>query len=219
MKVIEIFSSIEGEGKRAGRLCTFIRLAGCNLRCSYCDTPYAQKYSEGTDMSVEQIKDEVKRLGNRLVTITGGEPLSVNGIDDLCSTLAHDYHLNIETNGSIDPSKAIDIIGYRSFSENFLTVDYKCPSSSVENRMNLSIFRKLRSNDVLKFVVGSEEDLYAAKRVIQLSGTSAQVYFSPVWGKIEMTEIVRFMESHNLQNVVLQAQLHKIIWDPEMRGV
>ena len=118
MNVIEIFSSIEGEGTRAGELCTFIRLAECNLRCSYCDTEYS--FTGGKEMSVEEIMQVVDGYGNYNVTITGGEPL-LQDLTELLNVM-NKYFVNIETNGSINP-----VVSYGNYPNVIFTVDYKCP--------------------------------------------------------------------------------------------
>lgn len=223
MKVVEIFSSIEGEGKRAGYLCTFVRLAGCNLRCVYCDTAYAFTDAEATEMSVDEIVTAVRKLGNKRVTVTGGEPLIHEHIGELLVALSWGFEVNVETNGSIDIQKIpeMSFAQLQDFRNNhgFFTVDYKCKSSGMQNTMCLPMFRNLTAADVLKFVVGSQEDLEDAYRVIMLAQPEASVFFSPVWGDIEPVEIVNFLKKKDLQNARIQIQIHKIIWDPQKRGV
>lgn len=211
--IIEIFNSIEGEGKRAGKLCTFIRTAGCNLRCSFCDTTYS--YEGGTQMSVEQIIKQVKDLGCRLITLTGGEPLLHKEVKEqlLPALVKEDYDVNIETNGSI-------YIGNVALMPNvFITMDWKSPSSGMLAQMCSDNLMLLTERDVLKFVVGSQEDLQAMLTILNGYNINARIYVSPVFGKIQMSDIVQFMKDNKLFNVHLQCQLHKIIWDPEERGV
>ena len=208
MKVNEIFVSIEGEGKRAGELATFIRLTGCNLRCSYCDTAYA--FEEGTEMSVPDILKQVPE-GIPNVTLTGGEPLCQEP-HELLGALRH-HMVNIETNGSVD------LAPYRKYSNVFFTVDYKCPTSGMESRMLEQNFLHLRPGDVLKFVVGSTGDLETAFDFCREYRPDCQIYISPVFGKIEPAEIVDFMKEKNTVHWRLQLQLHKFIWNPEQRGV
>lgn len=214
MKVVEIFKSIDGEGKRAGLPTVFIRLFGCNLKCSYCDTQYG---CEGTDyriMSIPDILDTLDRYKTKSVTITGGEPLIHPGIKQLVELLFHNgYWVNIETNGS-------QYIGNLPVSPNvFVTMDYKCPSSGMENSMCLENLHTLSLTDVLKFVVGSHEDLVTALSILEEYHPKAQIYFSPVFGKIEPAVIVDFILDHRLDNCKIQLQMHKIIWDPNKRGV
>ena len=205
--VNEIFFSIDGEGKRAGSLAAFIRLAGCNLRCSYCDTAYA--FDEGKSMRIEAIAEAVKGWKN--VTVTGGEPLCQD-IHVLLQRL-REHEVNIETNGSVD------VTPYHAYPWVFFTLDYKCPSSGMESSMLEKNFQTLRPQDVLKFVVGDMEDLRTAQRVCEKYEPNCLVYLSPVFGKIEAKEIVEYMKSARYKNWRLQLQLHKYIWPPDARGV
>lgn len=207
--VNEIFASIDGEGKRAGELATFIRLTGCNLRCSYCDTAYA--FKEGKPMTVQEIVDKVTQ---KRVTLTGGEPLTQDVKPLLKALKGHE--VNIETNGSID------IAPYFDFDNVFFTVDYKSGSSGMNKKMLMSNFKKLRSKDVLKFVIGSFEDLEEAKLFYLNHFADLQdykIYVSPVFGQIEPKDIVEFMKKNNLGQWRIQLQLHKFIWNPKKRGV
>lgn len=209
LEVTEIFDSIEGEGKRVGTLTTFIRLTGCNLRCSYCDTAYA--FMCGRFMSIEDI---VKRVHYHQVTLTGGEPL-VHDIRPLLDALKG-HEVNIETNGSIN------VDPFFVYPDVFFTLDYKCGTSGMSDQMYSENFKKMRKRDVLKFVVGSREDLEQAFVVFkQYFGTlrNRKIYVSPVFGKIEPKEIVAFMQEKNLWSWHIQLQMHKFIWDPNKRGV
>ena len=163
MKVTEIFKSIDGEGKRAGLPTTFVRLAGCNLRCKYCDTSYSFDTSCAKELSVDHIIEECKDLGVSSITLTGGEPLVHPHITTLLAEMnkSHLFDINVETNGTIDPSK------YHELEDVWFTVDYKCPSSGEQSKMNPKSFETLRDKDVLKFVVGSDEDLECAKQIIE----------------------------------------------------
>lgn len=214
MKVVEIFKSIDGEGKRAGLPTTFVRLAGCNLRCRYCDTSYAFNTSEAKDMYLEEIIKEVENYGVKSITITGGEPLVHPHVTDLLTMMnnMNIFDINVETNGSIDPSP------YHDLENVWFTVDYKCPSSGEESHMNPGAFESLRPQDVLKFVVGNKDDLYKASQVIEKYKPKSQIYFSPVFG-YPASEIVDFILDHDLNDCKVQLQMHKYIWDPEERGV
>ena len=223
MKVVEIFKSIDGEGKRVGLPTTFIRLYGCNLKCNYCDTRYGCEGNNYKTMSVQEIVDEVKRLEVTSITLTGGEPLIHPGIKNLVEALLSEgYWVNIETNGTVDVDQfRYEVNGNKDsgVSKLFFTVDYKCPCSGMEDRMNLKMYHKLRNTDVVKFVVGSEEDLDKALSVLEEVQTKAEVYFSPMFGSIEPSQIVDYILKHKLHNCRVQVQLHKIIWNPETRGV
>lgn len=212
MRVIEIFKSIDGEGIRAGFPVTFIRLAGCNLRCSYCDTKYSYDEESAKEMTFEEIHAEVYRMGCKKITLTGGEPLIHEDVDKLIDRLLHrGFQVNIETNGSVDISP------YLKYKTAIITMDYKCPSSGMESQMILGNIGALRSQDVLKFVVGNKEDLDICRNIC--SNTKAQVFISPIFNRITPKEIVEYILEHNMLNCRVQVQLHKIIWDPNMKGV
>lgn len=213
MKVVEIFNSIEGEGKRAGELSTFIRLAGCNLRCPYCDTKYSWDASEAKDMDVSKILQTVWDLGVRNVTLTGGEPLVHPGVQGLLQQLVDSgCYVNVETNGSVDvePFRRPQV---------FFTVDYKGPSSGQEEKMCLPMFKKLREGDVLKFVVGTQEDLDRARMITKLLCPDCWVYISTIFGELQPADVVKYMQQYNMNSWRLQLQMHKYIWDPNERGV
>lgn len=210
MKVNEIFYSIEGEGIRAGMPCTFIRLHGCNLNCSYCDTRYSCEGEAYKTMSITEIMDEVKGIGCPNITVTGGEPLIHEGIDNLLIRLVKNgYNVNVETNGSVVPT----ILGP------IYTVDFKTKSSGMSDRMNKEAFRALDTDDVVKFVVGSTEDLEQALSFVEENYIEANIFVSPVFGKIELVDIANFLKDHKLYNWRMQLQMHKYIWSPEARGV
>ena len=217
-KVCEIFESINGEGERAGEPALFIRLAGCPLRCAYCDTAYALSFdSPHTPMTAAEITAKALESGIRNITLTGGEPLAAQGIEELLRALAAaGFVTEIETSGCVDVS-FVDSITPRPM----LTIDYKLPSSKMESRMIGDNYRRLEPCDTVKFVAGDEEDLRRALQVMReydLTGR-CHVHISPVWGKIDPQRIVGFMLENRLNGVKLQLQLHKIIWDPERRGV
>lgn len=212
MKVVEIFTSIEGEGRRAGLLSTFIRLFGCNLNCSYCDSRYACEGIDYDNMSIEEILSEVEKRKYKAITVTGGEPLIHAGIDELLKELVKaNYWVNVETNGSIEPSFFHPRL--------FYTMDFKTFASGMSDRMNPEAFKLLTCTDVLKFVVGSEEDLDQALEIVEKYKCKASVYVSPVFGAIEPRRIVEYMQNHKLWGWKIQLQLHKYIWNPEERGV
>lgn len=219
-KVVEIFKSIEGEGKRVGQPCTFIRLYGCNLKCSYCDTMYANTGEQYKEMYLDDIHEIVKSFGIENITITGGEPLIQSGIEQLIKFLCdNNYKVNIETNGSVPISKFSGVFNYISGNKLFLTVDYKCPSSGCEDLMCYSNFKNLGENDVLKFVVATEQDLKTVKTVCKLLEPNCAIYVSPVFGKIDYETLANFVINSGIKNITMQIQLHKIIWAPDKRGV
>lgn len=226
MKVTEIFLSIDGEGKRTGLPTVFLRRYNCNLRCSYCDSLYSVNSGEYRDIPVEDIVKEVLNTseGCKSLTLTGGEPLlytSDEEFDDLNflieSLLDSDFDINVETNGAVDLKPFLD---YRNQGNGlWFTMDYKSISSGMSSRMLNSNLSLLNKNDVLKFVVGNKEDLDQMKSVLETYDPQAQVYVSPVFGSIEPKEIVEYVLSHNMYDVKVQIQLHKIIWDKDKRGV
>lgn len=216
MKVVEIFESIDGEGIRAGFPVTFIRLHGCNLNCSYCDSRYACVGDGYNDLYIEDILQKVEQLGHKRITLTGGEPLIHPDVKLLITELLNSgYYLNIETNGSVDISP------YAKKRSVIITLDYKSPSSGMEDKMLLDNLKLLRKTDVLKFVVGTEEDLQKAKNIIkqyELEG-KCHIYLSPIFGDIEPKRLVEFILAEHLELVRVQLQMHKFIWDPDMKGV
>lgn len=217
--VVEKFISINGEGTRAGQLAVFIRFAGCNLDCNYCDTVWANHKNVSAHAMTEfEIYDYVKATGVKNVTLTGGEPLLRADIDKLLRILSSDknIHIEVETNGSVDLQEFCDISENISF-----TVDYKLAGSGMEKYMLLSNFEDRRPQDTVKFVVSNSEDLDKTKEIIEEYELLEQcnVYISPVFGRIEPTQIVEYMKENKLNGVTLQLQMHKIIWDPDRKGV
>ncbi len=217
-EVAEKFTSINGEGTHAGELAVFIRFRGCNLNCSYCDTKWANNDGCPAEiMTVEQLTEYVLDTGITNVTLTGGEPLMQEEIYPLIASLmSHGKRVEIETNGSIELKKLAGQ-AYRPV----FTMDYKLPSSGMESAMNMENFSCLLREDTVKFVVGSVQDMERAAEIIgqyELSGRCS-LYFSPVFGSIAPEKIVEFMKKRRLNQVRLQLQLHKYIWDPAARGV
>ena len=216
-KVNEIFSSIDGEGIRTGLSAVFIRLYGCNLNCSYCDTRYSCENREYTLMTLMDILEKVLSYNIPRVTLTGGEPLIQPGVKDLInSLLANDIEVNIETNGAVDLN---DFWEYKYNSKVIFTMDYKCASSGMEDRMKLGNLHLLQPKDVIKFVVSNYNELEKMEYILKESECKARPYVSPVFGAIEPRELVEYVLDNELNNVTVQVQLHKIIWNPNMRGV
>jgi 7-carboxy-7-deazaguanine synthase len=215
LKVSEIFFSIQGEGTRAGEPCIFVRLHGCGLRCSYCDTPYALDHRVGGEwMSFEAIRREIARHPARFVEFTGGEPLEQPEVHALIAELLDDgYLVAIETGGHVDISdcdtRAIRI------------VDLKTPSSGMLKRNRLENIAHLTRRDEVKFVCGSHEDYEWMRDMVRehrLAERVASVLVSPVFGAIEPVELVNRILADGL-TVRFQLQLHKFIWEPDRRGV
>lgn len=212
LNVCEIFISLQGESTFAGLPCTFIRLAGCNLDCSWCDTRYAR--SESTPMSIDQIIRRTNAFNCGLVEITGGEPLLQQATPDLARKLIDSRHtVLVETNGSLPidplPDTCIKI------------VDIKCPSSHEEKSFAFENLAHLSDHDEIKFVVGTRTDYAFAKNMIDTHLTSrpaAKIHLSPVFGELELSQLAAWMLEDQL-HARLSIQQHKIIWDPDKRGV
>lgn len=213
--VNEIFGSIDGEGLRTGELATFIRLTGCNLRCRYCDTTYA--FNEGKLLTIEEILNKVSNIGYKNITLTGGEPLlnknSYKLIDEL---IKNNYNVNIETNGAIDITSLLN-------KNVLITMDYKTKSSNMNDKMIKNNIIKLRENDVLK-IVCNKNDFDDITKLLKDTNIKSFVYLSPIFNEIEPSELVDFLKKlHNkginTDKIRVQVQLHKIIWNPNKRGV
>lgn len=217
-KVAEKFESINGEGKKAGQTAVFIRLTGCNLHCTYCDTTWANMPDAPYEKITEdEIAAYIISTGIKNVTLTGGEPLIADNIGILLQRLAReDIFIEIETNGSADISPYRDISPKISF-----TLDYKLPFSGMEKHMLTENYKYIRKTDTVKFVAANRTDLERALEIIRKYDLAEKcsMYFSPVFGEIEPAEIVDFMLDNKLNGVNLQLQLHKFIWDPDKRGV
>ena len=212
--VTEIFDSIDGEGKRTGYMAIFVRLAGCNLRCNYCDTPYSLTLEDTKEtLTEEELLERIQSFPWKRVTLTGGEPM-LHSLHHLVTVLGEEgYEVNIETNGAIPL--------WRERPEGvFYTMDFKCSGSGMKSYMNRDNFKLLTEKDVLKFVVSDERDMDEMKEIISEFPANHPEYFvSPVWGRIEPKELVEYVRKNGLKDVRVQVQLHKIIWDPSMRGV
>lgn len=223
-RVVEKFISINGEGKLAGELAVFIRFAGCNMRCTYCDTLYAMDIDTPISlMSEAEIYEYIKNTGVRNVTLTGGEPLIQPGIPELIRRLTVDENLRIEieTNGSIDTRRFLEGMTAPAAERVSFTIDYKCPASGCESYMYMPNFENVRNSDTVKFVVSDMNDLNRMLEIISeyrlLEKTA--VYVSTAFGVVKPADVVGFMTEHKLNGLRLQLQLHKYIWPPEKRGV
>jgi 7-carboxy-7-deazaguanine synthase len=213
LKVNEIFYSIQGESSFAGRPCIFVRLTGCNLRCSYCDTQYA--YDEGNALEIDEILADIKSYECRLVEVTGGEPLIQPQTPALIRRLLdEDYEVLLETNGTQDISR-VDGRCVR-------IVDIKCPSSGEENKNDLKNLSRLNDRDEVKFVIGNREDYEFAKHVLNSMNTRPpkrhMVHFSASYGKMDPKVLADWILKEGLE-VRLHVQLQKVIWDQGKRGV
>lgn len=212
LTVNEIFYSIQGESTHAGRPCVFVRLTACDLRCSWCDSPYA--FHDGGKMSIDEIVAEVTRHGCDLVEMTGGEPLLQKELYPLMDRL-HGAGLQV----------LIETGGHRSIEHvpAFATVimDVKCPGSGEAARHDAGNFARLRPHDEVKFVIRDRADYEYARDVLgreQLGGRVAGVLFSPVHGALAPKMLSEWVLSDRLK-VRVQLQAHKYIWGADVRGV
>jgi len=211
MKVCEIFTSIQGESGYAGLPCTFVRLTGCNLRCSYCDTAYA--YDEGREMSIEEIVEEVSAAGVSLVEITGGEPLMNEETPALAGALLDKgLDVMVETNGSMDISQLPDRV--------HVIMDIKTPRSGMHESNRLDNILVLRHSDEVKFVLMDEEDYLWALGLIREHGLEdrCRVLLSSIFGELEPRKLAGWMLRDRVR-ARLNLQLHKYIFSPDERGV
>lgn len=212
LTVNEIFYSLDGEGIRAGYPAVFIRLAGCNLRCNYCDTGYALCSSDGDKMTIPEIIAKVKSFGNcRNITLTGGEPLLQRNAIALLKELHGEFDTIVETNGAVKIDEALPFAS--------ICMDWKTPSSGMNGLMIDCNLRKLRPTDCLKMVVRASDIPYTGF-FLQTRTFNCPVYLSPVYGEIDLPVLADFVKSYQgTKTLRMQVQLHKIIWNPNERGV
>ncbi|RPH52127.1 MAG: radical SAM protein [Desulfobacteraceae bacterium] len=210
--VNEIFNSIQGESLYTGLRCTFIRLTGCNLRCSYCDTKYA--YMEGTSLTIAEIMERISDYQCPLVEITGGEPLIQSETPlFIINLIENGYTVLLETNGTID----ISHIDERCIK----IVDIKCPGSGESGKNILDNLNRLNVKDQVKFVISNHEDYEYAKDIIKqipVGFLRENILISPVPGKMDFSDLVNRILEDKLM-VRFHIQLHKIIWPDINRGV
>jgi 7-carboxy-7-deazaguanine synthase len=212
LTINEIFHSIQGESSFAGQPCVFVRLTACDLRCSWCDTPYA--FHEGGKRPVDEVVAAVERYGCPLVEVTGGEPLLQDEVYPLMQRL-------------LDTGKTVllETGGHRSTAQvpqGVVTIlDVKCPGSGEAHRHDWGNFERLRPRDEVKFVLRDRTDYEYAKDVIarfDLCRRAAAIHLSPVHGELHPRQLSEWVLADRLP-VRVQMQLHKIIWDPQTRGV
>ena len=212
LTVNEIFYSIQGESTFAGKPCVFVRLTGCDLRCSWCDTPYA--FSEGQKMSIDAVLQQVDTYGSPLVEVTGGEPLLQEDVYPLLERLLQGGRtVLLETGGQIDVSRVPGAV--------IKVMDVKCPASGESDRNEWGNIDRLGSRDQVKFVIKNRGDYeFARDTVIRhaLDRRCAAVLFSPVHGVLEPKALSEWILEDRLP-VRLQLQIHKHIWGANVRGV
>lgn len=213
MNISEIFYSVQGEGVEIGLPTVFVRLFACDLRCSWCDTMYAVEGRDFRKMTVGDVLSEIRAHECRRVCITGGEPLiQRDEAEELAKNLVNEgYRIVLETSGHKMPPPVF-------WTEScVISMDCKCPGSGMQDRMDFSLFLKLRPQDQLKFVIADEADYEYAKRVVSEHLVSANIVFQPAGG-LKLEWLTDRILSDNIDRVRVLPQLHKLIWG-ERRGV
>ena len=213
LRVTEIFRSIQGESTHAGRPCTFVRLTGCPMRCTWCDSEYT--FTGGEQVSIDEVLKQVRDFGCRLVEVTGGEPLAQREAFDLIQRLCDEnYEVLIETGGYVsteDLDRRARVI-----------LDVKCPASGEAERNHWPNLTRLRSDlDEVKFVVADRADWDFARRVVndyELESRTRSILISPAWEQIDLQELANWILESGM-NARMQLQMHKYVWGPEARGV
>ncbi len=211
LKINEIYKSIQGESSFSGLPCTFVRLTGCHLRCTWCDTAYA--FYDGEEMNVDQVVDRVQKLGVPLVELTGGEPLLQEDAFLLVKRLIDlNFQVLIETSGAVS-LKGLD-------TRSIKVVDIKCPGSGMSEKMIWENLKYLSEQDEVKFVILNRQDFDWACQMVQQHELfkKCSVLFSPVFRKLNPQQLTQWILETQLP-VRLQLQIHKYIWDPATRGV
>jgi len=212
LRVTEIFRSIQGESTHAGRPCAFVRLTGCPMRCTWCDSEYT--FTGGERVSIDDVMQKVRDFGCQLVEVTGGEPLAQKEAFGLVRRLCEEgYEVLIETGGYVS-TEGLD-------ERACVILDVKCPASGEAERNHWPNLERLRADrDEVKFVVAGREDWEFARGVIERYGlekSARSVLISPVWG-IDLKELAELVAASGL-DVRMQLQLHKYIWGPDVHGV
>ena len=213
MKISEIFFSLQGEGLEIGLPTVFVRLFACDLRCSWCDTMYAVEGRDFREHSVEEVIKEVQEHGCKRICITGGEPLiQIKEVEELATWLLdHGYKVLLETSGHKMPPPIL-------WTENcIISMDCKCPSSNMQDKMDFDLFKKLRPQDQLKFVIQDIDDYQYARGILNRYTIRANIIFQPTHG-YELAWLTEKVIEDKLEHIRVLPQLHKIIWGNK-RGV
>lgn len=211
MRVTEIFHSVQGESTFAGLPCVFVRLTGCPLRCTWCDTDYA--FFGGSEHSLDDILGTIRSFGCPLVEVTGGEPLSQTETTALLHRLCQErFTVLLETSGAVDTAMVDPSVR--------IILDVKCPGSGMTDRMHWPNVERLRPQDEAKFVIQDRIDYDWAKSILDRFRVTERcpVLFSPVFGTLDPHDLTEWILADRLP-VRLQLQMHKYIWAPDMRGV
>ncbi|MBA3721164.1 MAG: radical SAM protein [Parachlamydiaceae bacterium] len=212
LNIIEIFSSVQGETSFSGLPTVFVRLAACNLRCTWCDTTYS--FGKGTPWTIDNILNDVEKKGQQYVCVTGGEPLLQENVYPFLTSLCdRNLTVTLETGGSLPTSKVDPRV--------HVILDIKCPKSGMSDKNHWENIERLRSKDEVKFVIVDEEDYNYAKKICakyNLFSKVKEILFSPVHNSLDPKELVSWILRDSLP-VRLNLQIHKYIWDPLTKGV
>jgi 7-carboxy-7-deazaguanine synthase len=226
LPMVEIFETVEGEGTLAGFPTIFVRVFHCNLRCSWCDTTYSYAPEKPEfEAKIAEMIDKIKSFSSRRICFTGGEPLihreksaamlaAMADVDQITD-------IHIETNGAIDLEPYAQMRNENAAWEEKVrfVMDYKLPASGEMDKMIHSNFSMLKPQDEVKFVIGSDEDFDTATGIVKEHHHQGQVLYSPVWNMMSPQKLVEKVLAEPLPDVKISMQLHKIIWDPNKRGV
>jgi len=205
LNINEIFYSLQGEAREVGLPTVFVRLTGCPLRCTYCDTEYA--FKGNNPLTIDEILTEVKKYNTRYVCVTGGEPLAqINCHVLLDALIKDDYKVSLETSGSIDITDVNPSVS--------IVMDVKTPSSGESKQNKYDNIDKLETKDQLKFVIGSKDDFDWSVGILNKYPTVSGVLFSPVFGEITPTQLADWILDKQI-NVRMQVQMHKLLWGDE----
>ncbi len=209
LKINEIYASIQGESSHTGLPCIFIRLTGCNLRCSWCDTAYA--FHDGKNLTLEETLQKVETFALPLVEITGGEPLLQEDVYPLMEALLKKgYRVMLETGGALPINKV---------PENVIKIlDIKCPGSGEDKKNDLENLKLLGPQDEVKFVLLDRADYEWSRDLLKKIAPPTQILFSPVYDKLDLKDLSQWILEDRLP-VRLQTQLHKVIWSKDTMGV
>ena len=209
LRINEIFYSIQGESSRIGMPTVFVRLTGCPMRCTYCDTAYA--FHEGQQKEIEEIIQEIKKFDSNYVTVTGGEPLAQKNCIELMNQLCElGYQVSLETGGALDIKDVHAKVK--------IILDVKTPKSNEDKNNFWPNLANIRTNDEIKFVIQDYEDFSWSMDIIEKYQLNQnQILFSPVYNVLASEQLAEWILKHQL-NVRLQLQLHKILWG-EKKGV
>jgi len=204
--IYEIFKSLQGEGIEIGILTVFIRFAGCNLNCSWCDTKSVRDIKNCKIKTIDEILYEIDKYKIKNVCITGGEPLTqkTQCLNLIYALLDNNYLVSLETNGSISITDFVNL-------SILISMDIKCPSSCMQNKMNFENIKLMRKNDQLKFVIGSDDDYLYAIDVIKKYSPICNIILMPVYKKYDLSRLCEKVLSDNINNLRVLYQMHKLV--------